>query len=117
MFIAFSNMLLGVICLEEFAEGTLLWHSMICSQLVATGAAVARLSCLCSFHNGMVTSSVCVTGKLMNLIDSLPRVLAAARQELSCSRALGNAGFLYIWICIPSGPSMIYMHTILSSAI
>jgi hypothetical protein len=47
-----------VICLEEFAKGTLYAHTVNSIYLILfrPGSLVARLSCLCSFHNGLLYS-------------------------------------------------------------
>ncbi len=44
---------LGVICLEEFIQGNCGFQANETSSKTSTGSNVARLSCLCSFHNGM----------------------------------------------------------------
>ena len=59
-----------VICLEEFAKGMLRAHTPQAVPILPTfhpGSLVARLSCLCSFHNGLLFSS-----KILSLADSYP---------------------------------------------
>ena len=63
-----------VICLEEFMEGS----------------TVARLSCLCSFHNGAIVPRSRCPHTLIVSSSSLPVVMAATRAELPGSCTLGR---------------------------
>lgn len=76
-----------VICLEEFVKG--LFHTtqkyyMNLNNRYLLGSAVARLSCLCSFHNGIQSIYIYILKYLLtNALFSLFVVLVAARQKLS----------------------------------
>lgn len=63
-----------VICLEEFLRGS----------------TVARLSCLCSFHNGEIVCRSRCPHTLIVSPSSLPVVMAATRTELPGSCPLGK---------------------------
>ena len=81
-----------VICLEEFVQGPLSFVH-ICNappeSSILAGSQVARLSCLCSFHNGM-SFHPASNPNVDHILYSLPFFLVAAREELSCSCTMIN---------------------------
>ena len=56
-----------VICLEEFVKDSM----------------VARLSCLCTFHNGTYGHPLIIVAKLKDLVFSVSVIVASARQKMS----------------------------------
>ena len=87
-FIPYLKAAVGVICLEEFTKGrsgySFTRYSMTYRH--SAGSTVARLSCFCSFHNGLTSSSP--PSSLPNVRNSMPLVMASTWQKLSGSCSL-----------------------------